>query len=1857
VQRDFQRVAIVNRSESAMRFITAVREFNQEYGTHLRTIALYTEPDRRALFVREADEAVNLGPATVVDDRDGQPNNSYLDYQRLEQAFAVSRADAVWAGWGFVSEQPEFADLCHRLGLVFIGPGAEAMRRLGDKISAKRLAAGAGIPVIPWSLGPVETVAQAQAVAERMGYPLLMKATAGEGGRDIRRVRSAADVTEAFEALRASGNPTLFLERHLEGVRQVEVQILADHHGTTWAVGVRDCTIQRRRRTILAESPAPTLTGDQDRALREAAIRICRIAGYQSAGTVEFLYDPKGQTLSFLEVNPGLRVEHSLTEVTTGLDLVKLQLHVARGGHLEGEPPAPIGHAIGVRLTAEDSDPGSGPIPGTFVVFRLPTGPGLRVDRGVALGDAVGPAFDSMIAQVIAHGRNRAEALSRIRRALLESAIILQGGTSNRAILLDLLARSEVGHAEAGTGWLDDWAASRRDDPKPHAAVALLQAALEAYDGEFAIEQAQFYDSAARMRPEVGRDAGRTVEFRHRGQHYRLKVLRLGPREYRVEADGHRVYVRLDRLGDFERWLTVGGIRHRVVSVAQGAHYLVEVDGVPHRFTRGDLGIIRASAPAVVASVSVKAGDQVTAGDRLAVLEAMKMEMPVLAPFSGRVRQVHVIRNVYVAPGAPLVQIDPVPAGESPERAERISFDFPPPAEASGESAPARLRRYLDVIRRVTLGFDADPVDAKRLAADYARLLPAGAPADEERRRTEDDILGIFTEVSSLFQRQTIPDDPDYLEILSTSEYFLTYLRTLDPRAAGLPARFVEQLRRSLAHYGVDRLDRTPELKEALLWIYRSRQRVDLQIQVVLAILEQRLASPHAEEADQDPGYRMLLDRLIDVAEDRYPSLSDIAREVRYRTFDRPLFERERKRVYDEAEAQLAHLMRDPEAPDRRERLDALVDCPQPLQSLLMGRFEHASPPMRELMLEVLSRRYYKIRQLERFRSLALGHQGVGLDQYVLEGRKIHLLATHSLDTVLFEAAARLRPLVVEVPSNEDVVIDFYVWRSGPLGDPEANVQTLKALLDRVAYARPVRRIVLALAGAGIGPGMGGIQHFTFRPSDQGYREEKVFRGLHPMIGKRLHLWRLANFETERLPSVEDVHLFRGVARQNPKDERVFALAEVRDLTPVRDASGRVVRLPHLERMLMEALDGIRAFQSQRRPEERLQWNRVLLYVWPPFLLGLEALDDLVLKLGPATEGLGLERVAIRARIPRPETGELHEADFAITNISRAGFSLDVVPPTEEPMRPATEYEQKVVRMRQRGMTYPYEIIGLLTRPKQRTRANLPPGEFQEFDLDTEGRLVPVARPYGQNRANVVVGVVKNFTRKVPEGMTRVVLLGDPSREVGSTAEPECRRILEALRLAEAMRVPLEWFAVSAGAKISMESGVENMDWIARVLRGLIEFTQGGGEVNIIVCGINVGGQSYWNAEATMLMHTRGIVVMTQDGAMVLTGKTALDYSGSVSAEDNFGIGGYERVMGPNGQAQYWARDIGEACRILLRHYDHTYVVPGERFPRRAKTADPVDRDVCASPHSRSDPDSFSRVGEVFSHAENPGRKRPFHIRSVMAATVDRDHAPLERWTGWRDAEIAVVWDAHLGGYPVCLLGIESRPLARVGFVPTDGPDLWTAGTLFPQSSKKMARAINSASGNRPLVILANLSGFDGAPESMRKLQLEYGAEIGRAIVNFKGPIIFCVISRYHGGAFVVFSKPLNENIEAAALEGAFASVIGGAPAAAVVFAREVDARTRKDPRVQALEKEIAAGGEREKRELRARLGDLMRAVRSEKLGEVAEEFDGIHSVQRALKVGSLDRIIPPATLRPYLIEALERGMARELERWRSAAN
>jgi acetyl/propionyl-CoA carboxylase alpha subunit/acetyl-CoA carboxylase carboxyltransferase component len=1825
----FSRIAVVNRGEAAVRFIRAVRELNEEFGYGTKTIALHTKAERRAMFVREADEAVPLADT-------GAAPTPYLDHGELERALRARGADAAWVGWGFVAEDPAFAELCARLGVVFIGPPPEAMRRLGDKIEAKLLAEQSGVPVAPWSGGPVDTLEDAVRHAGTIRFPLILKARSGGGGRGIRVVTSEQQLEFAFdrtreEAQRAFGDPVVFMESLVVGGRHVEVQVIADNYGTVWAPGVRDCSVQRRNQKLIEESSSPALTVEQVRFLQTAAVNLVRAAGYRNAGTVEFLYQPKETAFAFLEVNTRLQVEHPVTEMTTGLDLVKLQLHVADGGRLEGDSPPALGHAIEARLNAEDPDRGFAPAPGTVQLLRLPSGPGVRVDTGIAAGDVIPPQFDSMVAKVIAWGRDRAEARARLRRALKETSVLIRGGTTNKAFLLDLLDRPEVISGEADTGWLDRENTVPAQAVAPHADVALLSAAIDVYDAEEALERTNFLVSAHGGRPRASHEVGRTVELRYQGATYPITVAQVGPNRYRVGVENSCVDVEVDRIDDFESHLTVGGRRFNVVAIADGPDHVVEVEGVSHRVTRDEAGLVRAPAPAVVVAVRAAAGDLVEAGATVAIVESMKMETAVTTPYAGRVREVLAAPGTQVDSGAPLLRVEPR-SDDAAAPAEAATVRFEELAAEGTRDPRAAARDHLATLGSALMGYDVSAGQVGALVAEYAARAQV-ASDDPDLVHAELELLTTFADLCELSRNRPAAEEEAADErVHSPREHFHSYLHSLDVEREGLPDSFRQKLSRALARYGVTDLGPSAELEEAVYRTFLALQRASVQLPVVTALLEWWLDQADSLTAPAREELQEVLDRLIVASQVRYPVIGDLARSVRFRCVDQPLLEQAREQAYTEVREHLRYLEEHPDASDYADRIAAMVASPEPLIRLLTERVR-GDGNRREPMLEVLTRRYYKLRDLKNVRSSHVKERQFVTADYELDQEPLHLITTLADIAELPELAAGIAEVAEDAGAEARLIIDVYLtWPDSP-GDAGAMAEALRDVVARWGLPRTVRRVTLSVSSRGADE----LHHFTFRPRDDGHMEDRVIRDLHPMMAHRLEFRRLANFDVTRLPSDEDVYLFRCVARENPSDERLVALAEIRDITPLRDASGRVVAFPAGERILARCLDGIRSARAQQPPKRRNDANLMVLSVRQTVEFPVDELTQATRRLAPMTVGAGLEEVVILAETSAEPGSAPSEVALHFSYQPGAGVIMAVSDPSMEPIPLVDEYTQKVRRARARNTVYPYELIPLLTGPD---------GTFVEYDLDQQDRLVPVERPYGRNPTGIVVGVVRTPTARYPEGMVRVALFGDPTKALGSVGVPECARIVAAIDLAEEMAVPVEWFALSSGARISMDSGTENMDGVARGLRRLITFTQAGGEVNVVVAGINVGAQPYWNAEATMLMHTKGILVMTPESAMVLTGKQSLDYSGGVSAEDNFGIGGYDRVMGPNGQAQYWAPDLSAAIAMLFTHYEHAYVAPGERFPRRAATSDPADRDVRDYPHTHPDSD-FRTVGDIFSDQTNPERKKPFDIRTLMRATVDQDHPTLERWAGMANAETSVVFDAHLGGHPVTLLGIESRPIPRRGRLPADGPDQWTAGTLFPRSSKKTARAINAASGNRPLVVLANLSGFDGSPESLRKLQLEYGAEIGRAIVNFDGPVVFCVVSRYHGGAFVVFSGALHDNLEVIAVEGSYASVIGGAPAAAVVFAGEVRARTNADPRVREMEEELAAADPVEQAHLRVKLAELREAVRVEKLAEVAAEFDQVHNIIRAQQVGSVHTIIPAEQLRPYLITAVEKGMER----------
>ncbi|SPL95100.1 Methylcrotonyl-CoA carboxylase biotin-containing subunit [[Actinomadura] parvosata subsp. kistnae] len=1700
------------------------------------------------------------------------------------------------------------------------------MRKLGDKIGAKLIAEEVGVPVAPWSRGAVETLDAAREAAARIGYPLMLKATAGGGGRGIRVIHDEAELDAAYErtsqeAARAFGSGVVFLERLVTGARHVEVQVIADGQGTAWALGVRDCSVQRRNQKIIEESASPVLGPEQVAELKAAAERLAVRVGYRGAATVEFLYHPGERMFAFLEVNTRLQVEHPITEATTGFDLVKAQLHVASGGRLEGAPPAERGHAIEARLNAEDPDRDFAPSPGRIARLDLPAGPGIRVDTGVSEGDTIPADFDSMIAKIIAYGRDRDEALGRLRRAMSRTSVIIEGGATNKSFVLDLLDQPEVIDASADTGWIDRVRGEGRLVSHRHSGVALAAAAIEAYEEEERAERQRLLATAFGGRPQVQHKSSRPLDLKLRGAGYRVRVARVGAHRFRVavEAGGdvRTADVELDRFDRYTGQIVVNGSRYRLLTGTHGATHLIEVDGVAHRVSRDEGGVVRSPAPALVVATPLEVGAEVEAGAPVLVLESMKMETVLRAPFKARLKEISVSVGSQVETGAPLLRLEPLADDDAAleEVAGAVDLDLP---AAPGEiPARERTRRGQEGLRSLLLGYDLDPHGERAMIDDYLEARRAAIEEGHRPLEEELELFEVFADLAELSRNRPAGEDGDE-HVHSPREFFHTYLQSLDVERAGLPASFQAKLAKALRHYGVTDLERTSELEGAVFRIFLAQQRASADAAVLATLLRTWLREPPPDGALREPA-GLVLERLLAATQVRFPVISDLARGVVFAWFGQPLLRRNRARVYAAVRKHLRHLDAHPDAPDRAERIAEMVRSTEPLVRLLGQRLVRDDLD-NAVMLEVLTRRYYGNKPL-----IAVRTSQVAGCAFVIAERAGSCVVSSA---VSFEAlGSALRGLAELAGDRQDVVdADIYLAWEGQPEDSDAMAAALHEVVAAQPLPEQVRRITATVAGRG---GAVMHHHFTFRPSAEGMAEERLIRGLHPYIAERMQLQRLGKFDLTRLPSSdEEVYLFQCVARENPSDDRLIAFAQVRDLTELREHDGRLVALPTAEDVIAACVDSIRRAQARRPSKKRLNTNRIVVYVWPPSNLTRAEIEMLARRVLPTTAGAGLEETLFIARQRDPETGALTKVAVRISLDATGAPKLTIGQPSDEPIEPLDDYRQKVLRASSRNTVYPYELTGML-------------GDFVEHDLDENHALVPVDRPKGRNTAAIVAGVVTTRTRRHPEGIARVVLLGDPTKSLGALSEPECRRVIAALDLAERMRVPLEWYALSAGARISMESGTENMDWIAAALKRIVEFTQDGGEINIVVAGINVGAQPYWNAEATMLMHTKGILVMTPDSAMVLTGKQALDFSGGVSAEDNFGIGGYDRVMGPNGQAQYWAPNLSAARDVLMSHYDHTYVAPGEQGPRRAKTTDPVDRDISDFPHVVEGSD-FSTVGEIFSSTANPDRKKPFDIRTVMRALSDQDHPVLERWAGMADAETAVVQDVHLGGMPVCLLGIESRSVPRRGFPPTDGPDTYTAGTLFPRSSKKAARAINAASGNRPLVVLANLSGFDGSPESMRKLQLEYGAEIGRAIVNFRGPIVFCVISRYHGGAFVVFSKALNPNMTVLALEGSYASVLGGAPAAAAVFSGEVNARTAADPRVQDLEARVAAASGADRAALTAELDELRTSVRSEKLGEVAAEFDRVHNIRRAVEVGSVDAVISAAELRPRIIEAIE---------------
>jgi acetyl/propionyl-CoA carboxylase alpha subunit/acetyl-CoA carboxylase carboxyltransferase component len=1809
--RPFSCVAVANRGEAAVRFMRAARSWSRERGVPLSVVALYTHADADAPFVRMASKSICLGDPMVrgKDDDDGKLRSAYLDVERIVTLARQAGADALWPGWGFASERPELQEACEAQGLVFLGPPASAMRALGDKIAAKRLAEKAGVPVSPWSRESVDE-AGAVACAARIGYPVLLKATAGGGGRGIRRVDHPDDLIGAYrsaaaEAGAAFGDPSIFVEAFVADARHVEVQVLADSHGGVWALGTRDCSMQRRQQKVLEEAPAPGLSAEVERALCEAGANLARVSGYVSAGTAEFLLLPDLKTFYFLEMNTRLQVEHTVTEEIYGLDLVGLQIDVGRGEKLPAaHPPSPRGAAIEARLNAEDPDQGFAPRAGRLVHFEAPLGPGVRVDSGYVQDNVVPTVFDSMLAKVIAFGATRQAAVARLETALRDTVIVLDSGLTNRSLLLELVSESAFREGPVTTRWLDRHVASRPgSESRPHLEAALAAAVLGDYLQLRRGHIANFIEEAQRVVPHTVPEPGPvSIRFVLGTHPLEVEVGSVGPQALRMRCGDWQAVVQAQRTGKGTLLLDLGGRRHAVQMASTAAEVYVEVEGVAHRFRRVSDGRVRAELPASVAQIHVQPGDRVSAGLRILTLEAMKMETIVESPTSGTVRAVHVRPSSQVAAGEVMIEIDEGQADT-------------PSSVGPGLKLAARSEPGLDALGLVEarlLGFD--------VAADDLGVALAALEADAAPPRGR--LLKMLR--AAVVQEQLFKTGPFDDAVNEAGESSLDQLawfahhRRFDDRK--LSQRYRRRLGRFLALHGIGALvEGDPRVAPALLRLFQARRSQDDASALALAVLRALARSQPAatEAAPSAVEQRVVFEKLASEAVQRGDlQVATAAWNLIHYWQDGPEWQADLARAAVEADGRWDDLAAAASPEQRAEAAQALQALPLgALARALADVGAGAGPAGRRQPAPVLRQLLARIYEVPA--------EGAIEDLPALQGshpcQRLRSAAGVEVFGVLLNTPCDLAGVLAALPPDAEA--DLLL----------AQVPAAEALAAAACVQR-ARWTALWVEG-------GELRTRSWVPAGGAMVEQTLLRDVHPARPVAQEVARFAQFQLQRLPAPAGLLLLRAVASG---EDRLIAMAEVERFDPVLE--GDFVRVPGFERVFLTAVQALRE-GSRAAPGKPPAFNRISLFVRPVITLARSALDALARRLGPATFDLSLHKVAMHGRFTLGDTQPPRDLAAEWRDATALGPRLEVVLPRQRLVPVMSAYEQQVLAARRRRLFHPYEVVSWLTSSEDIGR--LARGQFEELELDAQGRALESVRgrPAASNPTGVVVGLITHWTERFPDGFTRVLLLGDPNKDMGSLGEGECRRIIAAIDHAQTLGVPVEWVALSGGARIAFDSGTENLDWTAAVLRRIVEFTADGGVINVLVDGPCVGAQSYWNAEATMLMHCRGTLVMTPRGYMVLTGKRALEVSGSVAAETNEAIGGLE-IMAGNGQAQYTAPDLKSAYELLLRHCEYTCVAPGERRARRRPSADPVGRDVTACSYLGAG--GFATLGDLFSERGNPGRKKPFAIREVMTAVLDQDAPPLERWKALAGGETTVVMHGQLGGNPVCLIGIESQPLPRRGPRPVDGPASWMSGTLFPHSSRKMARAIRAVNGLCPVVVLANLSGFDGSPESMRERQLEFGAEIGKAVVEFDGPILFCVVARYHGGAYVVFSRRLSRRLDAVALEGSYASVIGGGAAAAVVFTRLVRERAQADPRVRAARQALADAGLADRREAEEAYERVLADVTAGVQTDVAREFDAVHNVARALEVGSLDALTTAKELRPTLCARLERALEED---------
>ena len=1220
------RVGIINRGEAAVRFIRAIKEYNLLYGQEIETVAFYIDSEKDALFAQEADFSIAFSELPGFQSLKSSP---YMSIDFLIQALKEYQCQSIWVGWGFVAEDADFAKAAEDAGILLIGPQSTAMEKLGDKIQAKELANQSDVPTLPWSGGALKDLEHAKSTAERIGYPVILKSANGGGGRGIRKVYNAEELPRQFKSVsdeieRFFGNRIIFMEALVVNGRHLEVQCVADNHGHVKTFGVRDCSVQRNNQKIIEETPPKGIEQQQLSQIEECSGRLLAAADYQGAGTVEFLYDADRKQAYFMEVNTRLQVEHPITEQLFDVDLIHLQIKVAMGESLESIEATPRGHVIEVRLNAEDAENRFAPTPGYIKRMVLPNLPGIRTDTGFMAGNNIPSEFDSMIAKIIASGSSREQAITRLKRALSELQIEIEGGTTNQGFLLELLNRQEIIEGGVQTDFVEQYLRdSKVDHQKPHWDIALISAVIYQYQQRYRDAYENFTEKVRRIsKPRYMPELSCTIPMEHEGHQYVFSVRAVDEQLYHLNVNGSQIFPvsYSERSGVIS--LRTQAKKYSVQIVERNNNLQIEVAGVPYLLSVDPGGRITAPSPCVALTVDVSEGQKVKEGDILLTLEAMKMEMVITAPKTATVKRIYIKPGEQLSAGQTLIDIEAEKEAANAknieeQKREAINFD------GVVESLQLKdLANQWSILARdfyaAIIGYDHQK--SSDTLVQIERFIEKNESYIPQFNALLLDSIKTFITIRRLFQTTEIDEET---RETNAYEYLMHYLLRKEDREKGLPLIFLENLKAAIEIYKWANFKNNIGTTRALFHLYKAQAKLEDGTELIrrsLLLLHQ--LNTTASEFINPASFADLLRELIGVSKPN-SILADAAMYVRFELIDKV----DQSLAFKERQKQVASLLDSVLLATKNQKpqlLQDVIESGHQIVSYLVQRFDPKSAEA-AVTLEVIAKRFNRDR-------IFLEQELISFDDQIL--LKLKCKKRSSIFTS-----------IVTVMDEDRFFEDIGYLKKALEEHQDQNLETIvivrkKTNRSEISFHNRMiqNELPTEICSLGIYENNDYIYRSYHKLNDI-WCEDKRRRYMSPLRFREMRIGRLKNFDLELVYHSRFVHVMKLEAKENAKDQRLFAFVEVPETKFDLNESQLIERISAFEYAIFEAVNVIR--EQQARHKRTYHWNRIIVHIGHTHPLKLEQVGEYPKKIAKLVEGIGLQKMVIYTRKKEGKEGIL----------------------------------------------------------------------------------------------------------------------------------------------------------------------------------------------------------------------------------------------------------------------------------------------------------------------------------------------------------------------------------------------------------------------------------------------------------------------------------------------------------------------------------------------------------------------------------------------------------------------------------------